>query len=83
MLVLESRYEPWFDPGYSRAALLDELSDQGYVIAGLSERYDDFELHPLEEFEQAMVANIVALPRHRKDLLEGLGPISARVMQLL
>jgi FkbM family methyltransferase len=83
VLVLESRDEPWFDPGYSRGALVDELFNQRYFVTGLSERYDDFELHPLDEFQQAMVANIVAFPRHRRDLLEGFGAIGARVLRLL
>lgn len=83
VIVLESRYEPWFNPGYSRAELLDELFGHGYLVAGLSERYDDFALYPLEEFEEALVVNIVAFPRGRKDLLEGLGTIGARVLQRL
>jgi FkbM family methyltransferase len=83
VIVLESRYEPWFNPGYSRAELLDELFGHGYLVAGLSERYDDFALYPIEEFEQALVVNIVAFPRARRDLLEGLGTIGARVLQRL
>jgi FkbM family methyltransferase len=83
VIVLESRYEPWFNPGYSRAELLEELFRHGYLVAGLSERYDDFALYPLEEFERELVVNIVAFPRGRRDLLEGLGAIGARVLQRL
>lgn len=81
VIVLESLLEPWFDPGYSRSELLEELADLDYLVAGLSQKFDDFELYPLEEFEEAKVVNLVAIPRSRMDLLEGLAPISARLLR--
>jgi FkbM family methyltransferase len=81
VLVLESLHEQWFDPRYSRSALLAELEDMGYLVAGLSQVFDDFELYPVEEFEQAKVVNLLALPRQRSDLLERLEPMSARLLR--
>jgi FkbM family methyltransferase len=80
VLVLESSNDPWVNETESRAALLDEMFQQGYVVAGLSKNYDDFELHPIDEFKEAMVVNILAIPRERTDLLEGMCPLAARVM---
>ncbi len=83
VLVLESRDEPWFDSGYSRAALLQEVSDHDYVLAGLSKDYDDLELHPVEDFDRVPIANIIGVPSERTELLEGIGPSAARVLQRL
>jgi FkbM family methyltransferase len=69
VLVLESRCDGAFDPGYSRDALLDELYSAGYVVAGLSADYDDVKLYPVEEFESRVIVNIVSVPVHKKDLL--------------
>ena len=50
VIVLESLLEPWFDPGYSRSDVLEELEGMDYLVAGLSKKFDDFELYPPEEF---------------------------------
>jgi FkbM family methyltransferase len=73
IILLESREEPWVDQAYSRASLLRELHGLGYVVAGLSENYDDPVLYPLEQFEQANVVNIIAVPRRGESVLKRLG----------
>jgi FkbM family methyltransferase len=78
-LILESRDEPWFDPGYSRDTLIGELLLQDYVVAGLSKSYDDFELYPRESFESAEVVNLLCIPRQRTQMVRRLGAVVERL----
>jgi hypothetical protein len=75
VLALEARPEPWFDAGYSRETLIREVLGHGYILTGLSITYDDFNLYRLDQFDNAGVVNIIAIPRQRGHLLEGLGAI--------
>lgn len=66
IMIVENHPEPWFDAGFSRQQLIEEIARHRYDVYGLAEDVDDFELHTASD---TSVVNLLAVPSEKADML--------------